>query len=57
MQINKKIYYPDGSVGTGVAEVPDDIFSYVEPYVPTTEDRLSALEAAMLTMMEVQSNV
>lgn len=28
-----------------------------EPYVPTTEERLAALEAAMLTTMGVQSNV
>ena len=28
-----------------------------EPYTPTQEDRLSALESAMLSMMEVQSNV
>ena len=28
-----------------------------EPYVPTTEERITALETAMLTMMGVQSNV
>ena len=28
-----------------------------EPYTPTQEDRLSALEGAMLAMMGVQSNV
>ena len=28
-----------------------------EPYVPTTEERLTALESAMLSMMGVQSNV
>lgn len=28
-----------------------------EPYVPTTEERISALEAAMLAMMGVQSDV
>ena len=28
-----------------------------EPYVPTTEERLAALESAMLSMMGVQSNV
>ena len=28
-----------------------------EPYVPTTEERLAALESVMLSMMGVQSNV
>ena len=28
-----------------------------EPYAPTTEERITALETAMLTMMGVQSNV
>lgn len=51
-------FYPDGSVKKSEKEVPDDYFaSRIKPYVPTTEDRLAALESAMLAMMEVQSNV
>lgn len=45
----------DGAlVGITPTERPE---SEPEPYTPTQEDRLSALESAMLSMMGVQSNV
>lgn len=45
------ILHPDGTKEIGKIELPNLENGHV--YIPTTSDRLSALESAMLAMMEV----
>ena len=56
MEIKHYIFNEDGTRTETTKDVPDDYFS--RPSVaPTTEDRLSALESAMLAMMGVNTDV
>lgn len=58
MLYNMPTYYPDGSMQYEEVEIPNDAFSdKPEPYIPTIEDRLAALESAMLSMMGVSTDV
>ena len=56
MEVTHYIFNEDGTRTETTKNVPDDYFS--RPSVaPTTEERLAALEAAMLSMMGVVPNV
>lgn len=58
MIIPHRIFNPDGTYEDTEKEVPDNYFdSFYAAYVPTTEERLAALEGAMLAMMGVNPDV
>lgn len=56
MLITVPVFYPDGTVTYKEKEFPDGP-AQEAPYIPTTEDRLDALEKAMLAMMGVSTDV
>lgn len=58
MIVPHTIFYLDGTKEETTKEVPDDYFpETADFYIPTAEDRLAALERAMLSMMGVSTDV
>ena len=58
MKITHLTFNPNGTKEETTKEVPDDYFTApVNLYTPTTEERLTALEGAMLAMIGVSTDV
>lgn len=56
MNVKHYVFNRDGTRTETTKDVPDDYFSGINAS-PTTEERLAALEAAMLTVMGVTADV
>lgn len=56
MIVPNRIFDPDGAIADSTTELPDGYFDR-PPDPPTPEERLAALESAMLSMMGVNTDV